>query len=283
VSTGHRVDRLPADGSQGEGEITVNVFYSAPEWITLPLFTAGFVALSLLLIVAVRSITRRTVTDSAQWDRVLGYTSSSFSAFFGILLALVAVSVYANYVDAHQSSADEASQISALYRSAGGLPQPLREEMRTAVTDYVHTVIDEDWPAQRKDRVPDASASGVDDIEQVLDAFDPTTLQAHARYSQLLATFDDFVEARSARIDATTLHLPIMFWIVIWIGAIINALLIAMIDVKSQRMHLIMGGLLAVFVAMVMFVTAEMDHPYAGWIAVGPGDFERLLDTFGRP
>lgn len=261
----------------------MNLFYSAPEWITLPVFAAGFVALSLLSIIAVRSITRRRITDSEQWDRVLGYTSSSFSAFFGILLALVAVSVYANYVDAHGSSAEEASRISALYRSAAGLPEPLRDEMRATLTDYVHTVIDDDWPAQRQDDVPDASAAGVDEVERVLDAFDPTTLQAHARYTQLLATFDDFVEARSARIDATTLHLPVMFWFVIWVGAIINALLIAMIDVKSQRMHLLMGGLLAVFVAMVMFVTAEMDHPYAGWIAVGPGDFERLLDTFGRP
>jgi hypothetical protein len=261
----------------------VNLFYSAPEWITLSVFTVGFVGVSLLLIIVVRSVTRRVVTDSTQWDRVLGYTSSSFSAFFGILLALVAVSVYANYVDAHQSSAQEVSRISALYRTADGLPEPLRDEMRGALTDYVHTVIDDDWPAQRQDKVPDASSAGLDEVEQVLDAFDPTTLQAHARYTQMLATFDEFVEARSARIDATTLHLPDMFWFVIWIGAIINALLIAMIDAKSRGMHLVMGGLLAVFVAMVMFVTAEMDHPYAGWIAVGPGDFERLLDTFGRP
>jgi hypothetical protein len=38
-----------------------------------------------------------------------------------------------------------------------------------------------------------------------------------------------------------------------------------------------MAGLLALFIGLVMFVTADMDHPYVGTISVDPGDFSRLL------
>jgi hypothetical protein len=32
-----------------------------------------------------------------------------------------------------------------------------------------------------------------------------------------------------------------------------------------------------VFIGLVIFVTADMDHPYMGDISVGPDDFSRLL------
>jgi len=47
--------------------------------------------------------------------------------------------------------------------------------------------------------------------------------------------------------------------------------------VRNLRLHLLMAGLLALFVGLVIFVTADMDHPYRGSISVGPGAFERVL------
>ena len=112
----------------------------------------------------------------------------------------------------------------------------------------------------------------------MLHDYEPETIPAQAEYIQLLATFDDFVEARRERIDAVTLELPPLFWLVIWVGAAVNAVLIAFIQVKSLRLHLMVAGLLALFVGLVMFVTADMDHPYQGSISVGPGAFERVIE-----
>jgi hypothetical protein len=36
--------------------------------------------------------------------------------------------------------------------------------------------------------------------------------------------------------------------------------------------------MLALFIGLVIFVTADMDHPYAGAIAVDPGAFQRVLE-----
>jgi hypothetical protein len=94
----------------------------------------------------------------------------------------------------------------------------------------------------------------------------------------VLSTFDDFIEARRVRLDATSLELPALFWVVLWVGAAVNAVLIAFIDVRNVRLHLLMAGMLALFIGLVMFVAADMDHPYAGAISVGPGAFERVLD-----
>jgi len=260
----------------------VNWFYEAPDSIALPLFVVLFVAGSCAIVIAMRPLIRRIATTPAEWDRVLGYVVGTFGVFFGILLGLIAVSVYNDYTTAHSSALDETSRLGALYRGTTSLPSPLDTRLHEELQTYARTVIEEDWPAQRRGEVDVPSTRVVDEIEVRLAEFDPQDLREQAQLSQLLSTFDSFVESRRARIDAVTLQLPDLFWLVLWVGAFINALLIGCIDVKSLRLHLLMAGLLALFIGLVMFVTADMDHPYIGSISVDPGDFSRLLHQWTR-
>lgn len=255
-------------------------FYQVPDWILLPAFTIVFVLASLGMVLIVRPFIHRMVTQPEQWDRALGYTSYAFGVVFGILLALVALSVYEDYTEAHAAALAETSQLAGLYRGTNGLPGELGGEMRDVIRDYLRIVIDVDWPEQAAGVLPDTSGARVDQLEQLLYSFDPQTLQDDAKFSQLLSTFDDFIEARRVRIDAATLQLPGMFWFVIWIGAAVNAMLIALVFVNDVRLHLVLAGMLGLFVALVIFITADMDHPYAGSISVGPDDFKRVLEIF---
>jgi hypothetical protein len=260
----------------------VTWFYTAPASITLPLFVILFIAGQCAIVIALRPVVRRYLVESDQSDRVLGYVFGTFGVFFGILLGLVAVSVYGNYTDAHSASLEETSRLGALYRGVSNLPEPDSSILMKDLRAYVHTVIDEDWPAQAHDQVPSASRADVDTIESQLYRFDPRTRQEQVQYQQLLSTFDSFIEARRARLDSTTIQLPPVFWLVIWTGALVNAVLIGLIEVRSLRLHLVMAGLLSLFVGMVMYVTAQMDHPYAGTIAVSAGDFIRLLQQWDQ-
>jgi len=253
-------------------------FYDTPLWVTLPLFLTAFVLLSCLTVVWLRPVVRRLVDDTEQWDRVLGHIIGTFGVFFGILLALVAVSVYENYSDTRQAALTEAGHITALYRGTTGLPEQVGVPMEETIDEYLRAVIEQDWPDQQQGILPDESVLLVDQLERQIHAYEPEGLQQLAEFQQLLNTFDDFVEARRDRIDATALELPPLFWVVIWVGAAVNAVLIAFIWVQRLRLHLVMAGMLALFIGLVMFVTADMDHPYQGAISIGPGAFERVMN-----
>jgi hypothetical protein len=255
----------------------VNWFYETSIFITMPVFVGGFVIISCAVVLALRPVVQRKVDDPTEWDHALGHVIETFGVIFGILLALVAVSVYENFAEAREASLKEAALVGALFRGTTGLPDEAGIPMRATIEEFVHTVIEQDFPAQRRGKLPETSAAQVDEFEELLHDFVPQPVQQEAEFLQLLATFDDFIEARRARIDATTLELPLPFWIVIWVGAAVNAILVALIHVKNVRLHLVLAGLLALFVGFVMFVTADMDHPYSGSISVGPGPFERVL------
>ncbi|MET0887953.1 MAG: DUF4239 domain-containing protein [Mycetocola sp.] len=256
----------------------MNWFTGLPLAISLPLFVGGFVLVSCLIVLGLRPVVRRIVDDAEQWDRVLGHVIGTFGVFCGILLALVAVSVDENYSDTRQAALHEAGQITALYRGTTGLPEDIAAPIQQTIKEYLHAVIDEDWPDQRRGELPDASLPLVDQLEREIHEYEPEGLQQLAEFQQLLATFDDFVETRRVRIDATTLELPTLFWVTIWVGAAVNAVLIGLIIVKSRRLHLVLAGMLGLFIGLVMFATADMDLPYQGSLAVNPGAFERVVN-----
>ena len=138
----------------------------SPIWVSLPVFVGGFVVVSCLIVLALRPVVRRIVDDVEQWDRVLGHVIGTFGVFFGILLALVAVSVYENYADTREAALHEAGQITALYRGTTGLPEEVAEPIEATIKEYLQAVIEEDWPDQRRGELPDGRLRLVNQIEE---------------------------------------------------------------------------------------------------------------------
>lgn len=256
----------------------VQWFYETPVWITLPIFVGGFVVISCLVVLALRPLVHRLVTDHKEWDRALAHVIGTFGVFFGILLALVALSVYENFAYARDTAVEEAGRVGTLYRATSLLDAADGVPLRTDLDRYMHAVIELDWPEQRRGVLPEASDAQVDDFEALLRDIEADPGHEQAALQQVLATWDVFIEARRARIDTTALELPLLLWLVIWVGAAINVVLLAFLDVRNPRLHLLMVGLLSLFIGLVIFVTADMDRPYAGTISVGPEAFERVLE-----
>ena len=256
----------------------VEWFYNAPVWITLPLFVGGFVVVSCLVVLALRPLVHKLVTDHKEWDRALAHVIGTFGVFFGILLALVALSVYENFAYARDTAVEEAGRIGTLYRATTLLDSADEVPLRTELDRYMHAVIEEDWPQQRRGVLPEASDAQVDEFEELLSRIEADPGNEQAAFQQVLATWDVFIESRRARIDATALELPFLLWLVIWVGAAVNVVLLAFLDVRNPRLHLLMVGLLSLFIGLVIFVTADMDRPYMGSISVGPESYQRVLE-----
>ncbi len=252
-------------------------FYDIPVWLSLPGFVILFVAGSMLVLLVLRPWVRRMAENPAEWDRILGYAISSYGLFYGILLALVAVSVYQNFTQVHDAVLGETSALAAPYRDVSGFPGKEAVSLQDSLRDYVHTVINRDWPLQAEDIVPNDSTLAINRFQLHLLDFDPTTSGDQALLTQTIAQFNDFVTARRSRVAETTLSLPGLLWGVLWVGAVINAVLLALIQVKRLTIHVVMAGLIAVYVGLLIYTTASLDHPYSGSVNIGPGEFELLL------
>ena len=110
-------------------------------------------------------------------------------------------------------------------------------------------------------------------LVQTLEAFEPTTKSQEIALEQMFANFDVLAEARIERLAGVSLAIPGVFWYVVLIGALINIVLIWMLEMRLFT-HLILGGMISFFLGVMFFLLIAMDQPLRGAVAVSPTSYE---------
>ncbi|CAH0221239.1 DUF4239 domain-containing protein [Microbacterium sp. Bi128] len=252
--------------------------YQLPMAVGLPLFIALVVGGSCAVLLVLRRWVRKVAPQGEEWDRVLSYAVGAYGVFYGVTLALIAAAAYGNFTEIDDIVLDESSSLASLYRTAAILPEPQSTELQRQIIAYTRNVIDVDWPMQARWEIPLETDANVTAMQQAIVEVKPTTTAEALYVEQSLNQFQLLVENRRERIALTTLALPNVLWIVLGVGAVLNAVLIALIEVRNLRVHLLMAGMLALFVGLLLYAIAGFDHAYAGPIAVTPEYFQDLLD-----
>jgi len=247
-----------------------------PVAIALPLFVGAFVGVSLLVVVALRRWVPRSADRAGEWDRVLGYVVALYGVLYGVTLALIAAASYQNYRGVEEIVLQETSSIAVLYRDASGLPDPTRSDLQGLLVEYTEHVIDVDWPHQGAGEIPSATVEQVTQMQEVLFSFEPADAGEASVHAATLSAFNEFIADRGARVGVTGLELPGILWVVLYVGALLNAVLIGMVEVGRLRIHLMMAGIVAAYVALVIFAIASFDQVYVGEISIDTTDFEQL-------
>lgn len=249
-----------------------------PMWLGLLVSVAAFLALSWAILLLLRRWVQRASRGAPEWDRVLGYVTAAYGVLYGVTLAMIAAAAFSHANDVDAIVLQESSSVAVLYRDASGLPEPTASELQRALTVYTERVVEHDWPTQQAGVRPEEARAEVDDIQRVLFGYEPVTAGQQQIQNQAIGAFNQFVSDRRERIAITGLALPGVLWVVVLVGALLNAVLIALVEVRSLRAHLIMSGLIAVYVALVIYAIASFDSPYSGAVSVGPDDFVDLLN-----
>ena len=107
-----------------------------------------------LLLVRRRVLPRLRVQGSD--SEFTGAMLQSVMVFYGLAVALIAVTVFQTYSDTTKVVTGEATALNALYRDVTSYPEPIRTELQKELRDYTDQVIDEAWPLQRRGKVPTA-------------------------------------------------------------------------------------------------------------------------------
>ena len=110
--------------------------------------------------------------------------------------------------------------------------------------------------------------------------FVPKDLAHGVRYAETLRVLDDFVEARRLRISAGTSSIPRIMWFVVLVGAVMNAFVIWMFDLRPLT-HAIIGGTLSLFIALVIYMVAVLDAPFKGVYGITPEPLRAIHQQTG--
>jgi hypothetical protein len=254
--------------------------YNLSHWELLLLFAGAAVCICWSLIAVFRPImTRWFKNDDESRNSIIDILVAGTGLFYGLLLGLVAVGAYTNYSNADDSVGREADTIGVLYRDVSNFPEPQRSTLRSDIIRYIDVVIDQEFPSAHRGQLSAAATPVASEIHKQITSFAPTTLGAAALDSETLRQFSDVIAARNQRLNQMTSGLPDTLWFVLIVGAVINLALIAMLGMRNIRAHLAMSSIFAAFLSLMLFLVADLDHPFLGAYSITPDAFDTIRDV----
>jgi hypothetical protein len=131
------------------------------------------------------------------------------------------------------------------------------------------------WPLQRKGIVPVQGGIALTAFMERLVAYEPRTKAEEVLLAETLRQYNRLQEFRQMRRYSTTAGIPLVMWYVVGVGSVINIALVWLFDIKLIS-HFFLGGLLAFFIATLVFLITALDHPFRGEVSIPPDVFQNV-------
>jgi len=254
----------------------------------LPNLSAAPLAVSILGVIVVLTLAGQVVLAtrvrrSAMHEQLDNGAISGLIAavvgIFAIAAGLTAVAGWGNNVDAATRVGREAAAITVLYHALGGYPEPLQTESKQWLTQYVHNVIDKEWPILQEGKVIGGGVDVLDSLQRKLHVFEPGTEGQKIIHAEALASFGRLLDVRRSRVQsAEESSLPRALWVVV---ILLGAIAIAgcfLLHIEDFWMHTVITMLVAAPIALVLFFIAVTDRPFQGGITVSTQPYQAVLD-----
>jgi hypothetical protein len=251
--------------------------YDLSTMALMGLFCLIFVGFCWVGAILIRPFLRLLIRGQQGINDLIGYILSCYCVFYGLLLGLIAVAAYQNFSDTDRTASQEAAALTALYRDISSYPQPDRGELQDLLREYTRSVIEEDWPAQRRGLVVATTTERIRAFASRLASFEPRTKGQEILHGEALRAFHELSEFRRLRLFSVTSGIPAIMWYVVVIGAVLNIVLVWLFDMRLIA-QLFLGGVLSFFIAMVIALIAAMDHPYRGEVSIGSDVFRSVYE-----
>ena len=255
----------------------------------LPLVVAApviIVVLCLFAVVGMLVVRRRVLPRlrvAGADSEFTGAMLQSVMVFYGLAVALIAVTVFQTYSDASKVVTGEATALNAIYRDVSSYPEPIRTDLQKELRDYTDQVINQAWPLQRRGKIPTAGIEHMSRFQAVLDTFEPGTEGQKLLHGETLRAYNLLIQSRRLRLDAVGTGLPKVMWAVIVIGAFIGLSASFFFKVEDARLHAIEVLLLAVFIGLIIFMIVALDRPFRGDLGIRADPYQLVYDQLMKP
>ena len=195
--------------------------------------------------------------------------------FTGLVLAFSLVQATGNLRNLETHAGTEAHNIDQMDRLFLRYGDPATIAMREALRDYANSIVWNEWPELAKGRQSEQTSALFRPISSGILKIEPPPGRQSLIYAEMLKKVDEIAADRKARLVATKLELPSIFWQTI-LGLLVTVLLLATFSEATFGRAVALGcqGFgLALLVALVFI----FDEPFKGQTSVSSEPIVRAI------
>lgn len=215
-----------------------------------------------------------------QHNNVIGWELGILGTTYAVVLGFMLYTVWTEKNAADVNISDEANAITDIHRLAEHLPSPQREQLKKAARDYVHVVLDEDWPSMRQGHVDQLQSHFNNrDIWRILATVEPITMRQNTALDHSLYEIATLAQHRRTRYLECESSLPAILWWVLTFGCLLTIASCCLFGAESAWLHGIQVFCFSLLVAVILVAIADIDRPFQGSVQVSDKAFRRALQN----
>jgi hypothetical protein len=247
--------------------------------LPLPVLALLVVGLPILLAVVGLLLVRSCVPHPQLRPHhdVAGYIYSGLAVLYAVLLAFFVVIVWQQFNTTEMRVHKEADELSNLFRQAQGFPIPMQQAILDAVRSYARAVIEEEWPAMAWGHESPLAWQAYNNLWQAIRTLEPRTPAETNWHATMLQSLTALSDCRRDRLADSRAVLPLVLWVVLLSGGVINLGYTYLFGVRSLTVHLIITAALTAMTTLLLLVILILDHPFAGSFRVESEPFVQVL------
>jgi hypothetical protein len=255
-------------------EITRNLL-NIPTVLLLLLLILLFAGLNIFITYIIRK--RIQKNKPGLFNDVVGFNFTVVSGFYALLLAFVIADALSNSSDVQKDADKEGSFAKNFYRQIRSYPDTNNiAGIKKEYLRYVNLVLEDEYPKMNAGQQSESTHVSFTKVFDLVEQIKPTeTTQAKAQF--LFQSINDLSTYRSLRVLAGTSEIPFAMWLTLLVGALITAVLSALLSVENFRYHLFVNALMGAFIGLLFFLILVLDHPFSGSIKTEPAGYKEIL------
>ncbi|WP_030758507.1 DUF4239 domain-containing protein [Streptomyces griseus] len=216
---------------------------------------------------------------------MVGVTLGMFGAIYGIILAFVIVTLWTQLESTQTIVASEATDAALIARDAAAFPPEVRSGLDAALSDYVHAVVEKQWPLMREGRPQyGATEHSLVAAFDVLQGYDPKTPREEVFYEEAVSHLNDVAAQRRARITMAEQELPPLLQVLAFGGALVLVPLTFLYGMRRLRIQVLFVASVAALIGFSLLLVLVLDRPFSGELSVSPAPYkEGALARYWTP
>jgi hypothetical protein len=214
---------------------------------------------------------------------VIGWQLSVLGTTYAVILGFMLYAVWTNFEAADLNVDIEANALVNVYRLAGGLPDPQRQQLQALAHSYADTVIRRDWPLMAAAQVPDDSMKINASMWNTLMSVKAATPTESTAEDHALSELSSLTEHRRTRILQSTSTLPPVLWCVLVIGGAVTIASACLFGSANTALHAMQVFAFSLLVSLGLVAIADIHRPFEGAVRVRDYAFHRAQQNMQDP
>jgi hypothetical protein len=222
---------------------------------------------------------RKKDGEKPEYSVALGFVASSYGVLLGLLVAFGSN----HYADVRHQAQAEAGSLLALYETLSEYPQPSQNRAQHQLVCYMRSIRDDDWPSMEAGNALQSTRAQAygDQLHLTLRQL-PQTGTLGGTFGRVQSQVTQADQARQQLLFFTESAVPTVMWVVIYAGAFLLVLLIALHYQGRPQGRLISLASVIVLLSVVVAVITILDQPYQSGAKVGPSSLNQVLDLLNE-